>query len=140
MLLHVLHEAGIEAEIFHSGLNGKEREDLMGRFTEERDKCMVMICSMNVNAHGINLQKLCHNCHMFDIAMADSIQDQAISRLQRLGQKDIVRVWEYRVRKSFNMKQVSNSIAKALAGVVANLNEREFELRVENNKDMQVGS
>jgi SNF2 family DNA or RNA helicase len=134
-----LLEGGIDTRVFHSGLTNSDRHVLVDQFTKETITCMVLVCSLSVNAHGLNLHALCSICHLFDLAFSDSVRDQAIGRLRRLGQQNIVQVFEYRVINSFNTRQISNSTNKATAGIIADLNPEMFNVTVENDEDVNLG-
>ncbi|GAB1199547.1 hypothetical protein APSETT444_008897 [Aspergillus pseudonomiae] len=119
----ILKEANIDAEVFHAGLTRDERMNLVERFTQKRDECMVLICTYNVNAAGINLQNLCRNVHLLSVGLSKSIINQAIGRVSRLGQERMTFVYEYRLESSFDQELVSRSERKALPGLIADLGE-----------------
>ncbi|PIG82089.1 DNA repair helicase rad5 [Aspergillus arachidicola] len=119
----VLKEANIDAEVFHAGLTRDERMNLVERFTQKHDECMVLICAYNVNAAGMNLQNLCRNVHILSMGLSKSVVNQAIGRVSRLGQERMAFVYEYRLRSSFDEDLVSRSERKALPGLVADLGE-----------------
>ncbi|UDD59055.1 hypothetical protein AFCA_006473 [Aspergillus flavus] len=119
----ILKEANIDAEVFHAGLTRDERMNLVERFTQKHDECMVLICAYNVNAAGMNLQNLCRNVHILTMGLSKSVVNQAIGRVSRLGQERMTFVYEYRLRSSFDEDLVSRSERKALPGLVADLGE-----------------
>ncbi|KAB8275464.1 P-loop containing nucleoside triphosphate hydrolase protein [Aspergillus minisclerotigenes] len=119
----VLKEANIDAEVFHARLTRDERMNLVERFTQKHDECMVLICAYNVNAAGMNLQNLCRNVHILTMGLSKSVVNQAIGRVSRLGQERMTFVYEYRLRSSFDKDLVSRSERKALPGLVADLGE-----------------
>ncbi|KAB8226196.1 P-loop containing nucleoside triphosphate hydrolase protein [Aspergillus novoparasiticus] len=118
----VLKEANIDAEVFHAGLTRDERMNLVERFTQKHDECMVLICAYNVNAAGMNLQNLCRNVHILSMGLSKSVVNQAIGRVSRLGQERMAFVYEYRLWSS-DEDLVSRSERKALPGLVADLGE-----------------
>jgi SNF2 family DNA or RNA helicase len=124
--------------MFYSALTFEDRQKLVKEFNQSRNLCMVLICSLLVSTHGINLQHLYLTCYFFDIPQTESNWDQAIGQLQHLGQMNIVKVYELRVEKSFNTRQISNLLDKALAGVISLLNPAIFKLKIENNEDLDL--
>lgn len=119
----ILKEANIDAEVFHAGLTRDERMNLVERFTQEHDECMVLICEYKVNAAGLNLQNLCRNVHLLSMGLSKSVVNQAIGRVSRLGQERMTFVYEYRLQSSFDDDLVSRNERKALPGLVADLGE-----------------
>lgn len=90
-----LHLCGIDAHIFHAELDHFEREILVQKFCTQRNSYYVLICSFYVNSAGSNLQSLCRNMHLWDIPTLDRYVQQAVGRVRRLGQRKIVKVYDY---------------------------------------------
>ncbi|PWY65470.1 hypothetical protein BO83DRAFT_392111 [Aspergillus eucalypticola CBS 122712] len=57
----VLTEAGIDHAVINAGLTARERSNIVKSFTQDLDKCMVLVMSYLVSSAGRNLQNLCHN-------------------------------------------------------------------------------
>lgn len=123
-----LHEARIDAQVFHAGLSAHERSVLVDWFIRETDTCKVLVCSFNVNAAGLNLQNLCRNVHHFSPAMSKSIADQAIGRVCRIGQSRMVLVYEYQLQNRFTSMLLVRNKLKSIPGLVAEMNPEEIHL------------
>jgi len=59
--------------------------------------------------------------------MSEAILMQAIGRVRRLGQRRIVKIYDYSV-KTFNSRQINNNLAKVIPNMVAELNNSLFKL------------
>lgn len=73
---------------------------------------------------GLDLQRLCHNSHLFDPAYSDPVQKSAVDCCRRVGQLYYVVVVEYAVQSSFNDYQITNNLKKAIPGIMSELNRR----------------
>lgn len=128
-----LHEAKIDAQVFHAGLSAHDRSVLVDRFTREPNSCKVLVCSYNVNSAGLNLQNLCRNVHLFSPGMSKSITDQAIGRVCRIGQSRMVLVYEYQLRNRFTSMLLMRNKLKSIPGLVAEMNPDEIHLGDEHD-------
>ena len=81
-----LHEAKIDAQVFHAGLSAHDCSVLVDCFTREFNSCKVLVCSYSINSTGLNLQNLCQNIHLFSPGMSKLITDQAIGHVCRISQ------------------------------------------------------
>ena len=81
-----LHEAKIDAQVFHAGLSAHNHSVLVDHFTREFNSCKVLVCSYSINSTGLNLQNLCQNIHLFSPGMSKLITDQAIGHVCRISQ------------------------------------------------------
>lgn len=131
----MLHLVGIDARIFHAHLTNLERSELIKSFNESRTEVMVLVCSYSVNSAGLNLQHMCRNVHLFETALSEAIMMQAVGRVRRIGQQRIVKIYDYRVPKSFNERQAAKILEKSLPGLVAELNNTLFAL---NHSDKET--
>lgn len=125
-----LRLVGIDAHILGSHLTNAERDELIKSFTNDKDQTMVLISSFSLNSDGLNLQSQCRNCHIFDTPRSEAVREQAISRVRRLGQNRIVKVYDIRVRQSFNVRQIRNNISKRFPTMVAELDSRVFPVHL----------
>jgi hypothetical protein len=116
-----LYEIGIDYGVFHGKLTSSNCAKLLCQFTKEHDKCMVLICTYSVNSAGLNLQSLCHNVHLFMPATSALVHDQAIGRVCRIGQQNIVIVYDYHVPGTFNVYLVNRNRNKAIPGIVTEM-------------------
>lgn len=114
--------------MFHTSLSNQDRNNLIKDFNTNRDSTMVLVCSYSVNSAGMNLQGMCRNVHLFDTTSAESATAQAIGRVYRLSQVRMVRIYEYKVPDSFNIKQINRNIKKAIPGLVAELSSAIFHV------------
>lgn len=119
----LLRSFNIEAQVLHAKMSPAERESLIKQFTTANDECPVLITTFALNSSGLNLQTLCRNLHMLDTPTSESTSAQAIGRLWRLGQQKIVKVYEYHVPDTFSSRQVLRNAAKAIPGLVAQLDK-----------------
>lgn len=122
-----LRLAGIDAHVYHAELDSNDREKLLHQFNNKEGSHMVLICSYYVSSAGSNMQRLCRNTHQFDIPMSESIRMQAIGRTHRLGQSRTVKVYDYVVNQSFNVRQMATNIRKAVPATAAQLSGEAME-------------
>ena len=87
---------------------------------------MILMCSYYVNSTESNLQTLCRNCHLFNISHADVILMQVIKYFRWLDQMKIIKIYEYHVENSFNIKQLENNLNKSVSELVMKLNNKIF--------------
>ncbi|KAL8881663.1 MAG: hypothetical protein Q9198_001176 [Flavoplaca austrocitrina] len=120
----LLRLTGVDARALHAGLEYDEKRELVSDFSESATKVPVLVPCYAVGSYGYNFQHQNHNVHCFDPAPSDPIENQAIHRSRRLGQKWYVIVVRYYLAKSFNDFHTSNNIRKAIPGVMATLNDR----------------
>jgi hypothetical protein len=73
---------------------------------------MVLVMSCLLNSSGSNIQQNCRNVHFVEPPASDPARDQAIGRTARLGQAHVVKVYNYLVRDSFDMRMLKNNLAK----------------------------
>lgn len=123
-----LAEAGISAGILYADQDTAERENLLDNFNLFADRCMVLICTYGINLTGVNLQAMCRNVHLFDAAMSQSVVDQAIGRVCRLGQSRTTLIYEYKLDKSCLTDIQSRSQIQAAPGLVTEI-AREMYMR-----------
>ncbi|KAB8238080.1 uncharacterized protein BDW43DRAFT_321183 [Aspergillus alliaceus] len=133
----ILTEANIDADVFHAGVSRDEGINLIERYTQKHDECMVLVSEYNVNAAGLNLQSSCQNVHLLSVGLFKSVVNQAIGRVSRLGQERITFVYEYRPGKSFDQVLVHRSEIKALPGLIVDLGE-DFDFSSISQGDRQM--
>lgn len=56
-----------------------------------------------VTSAELNLQRFCRNGQIFSLALTRAVSEQAIGRANRVGQPQIVQVFDYRVIYSFRV-------------------------------------
>lgn len=120
-LAAALHEVGIDFGVLHGGLDPDDRAELITTFTKRATECMVLLCSYSVDSSGLNLQAFCRNVHLFSPPTSQSVVDQAIGRVQRIGQTRVVLVYEYRVSGTFNVYIVNRNKSRAIPEIVTEI-------------------
>lgn len=136
----MLRLVGIDARIFSANLSSLERSELVQLFNESRTEAMVLVCSYSVNSAGLNLQHLCRNVHLFETALSEAIMMQAIGRVRRIGQRRIVKVYDYRVPDSFNARQVEKALEKSVPGLIAEMNSLIFQYSHTEDDNLQMNN
>lgn len=135
-----LNLAGLSAKVFHAHLDQNSRHELIRDFTTKPSECMVLVCSYYVNCSGLNLQAICRNVHLFDIPSSNAIAMQSMGRVIRVGQKRIIKVYEYFVEETFNVRQLSNNMNKVVPNMVAELNTQMINMAFdEETKEIDLG-
>jgi len=130
----------IDVRVLHAELKSNERQEMIHEFVTKPKNAMVLVCSFYINSSGSNLQALCRNVHLWDIPMSEALLMQAIGRVRRLGQKRIVKVYDYTVLNSFNIKQLENNLAKMIPGLVAELSDELFNITFnQDTKEIDLG-
>jgi len=81
------------ALIYHGGIPAGERERVLKRFREDPD-CHLLLMSYGVGAVGLNLQ-FAQYVFLFDRWWNPAVEDQAINRAHRIGQKSAVIVTRF---------------------------------------------
>jgi hypothetical protein len=64
-------------------------------------------------------------CTVFAFQWGFPMLHQAIGRVRRLGQKSVVKISEYHLAKSFEIKQLSNNVSKVLPALAMQINNAE---------------
>lgn len=133
----VLNLAGISCDVYHADLTSSQRSALVKGFNEGPYP-MVLVCSYYVNSAGCNMQEQCRNVHLLCTPMGIPIATQAVGRVRRLGQQKLVKVYEYRLEKSFDEEMVNNNIAKAIPALALSLNDANFKFHMDPGASGQV--
>lgn len=89
---------GSMVEVIHGGVEMLERREARSRF-ESSSRFMV---STEAGGEGINLQRACHLMVNYDLPWNPMRLQQRIGRLDRYGQKHVVRVFNLRVPDSWD--------------------------------------
>lgn len=101
---------------------------------------MVLVCSFYVNSAGSNLQSLCRNVHLFDMPRSDRYIQQAVGCVRRLGQRRIVKVYDYFLQDSFNNRQLSLNLNKFVPSLVTELNQNIVQVYYDKKtKELDLG-
>ncbi|RMG37048.1 MAG: DEAD/DEAH box helicase [Planctomycetota bacterium] len=79
--------------IYHGGVPTKQREPILQRFRED-PRCHILLMSYGTGAVGLNLQ-FAGYVFLFDRWWNPAVEDQAINRAHRIGQKNPVIVTKF---------------------------------------------
>ncbi|MET0105836.1 MAG: RNA polymerase-associated protein RapA [Sedimenticola sp.] len=81
---------GINAGLFHEGMSIVERDRTAAWFADPEEGCQLLICS-EIGSEGRNFQ-FAHHLVMFDLPLDPDLLEQRIGRLDRIGQKETIRI------------------------------------------------
>jgi hypothetical protein len=136
----VLNTPGIPCAVYHADLTHSQRHSLQESFNTDPNTIKVLICSYYVNSAGSNMQQNCRNVHLFDVPNNDNLLKQAIGRVRRLGQYRAVKVYNYILEQSFNMRQIANNLSKAVPALGLFLNREAWDITLnEATGDIDMG-
>lgn len=76
--------------VYHGQVSGERREFVLNQFKNDKDRSLLLL-SYGTGAVGLNLQ-FANYCILFDRWWNPAIEDQAINRVHRIGQKEPVLV------------------------------------------------
>jgi SNF2 family DNA or RNA helicase len=79
--------------LYHGGVSNSQREPVLNRFRDDPD-CHLLLMSYGTGAVGLNLQ-FAGYVFLFDRWWNPAVEDQAINRAHRIGQKDPVIVTRF---------------------------------------------
>src|SRR5438046_10094467 len=105
----------INVHVLHVKLKFNKCQKMIHEFVIKSKNVMILICSFYINFSRFNLQSLCHNVHLWDISMLKVLLMQAIEHVRCLSQKHIVKIYNYMVLNSFNIKQLKNNLFKMIS-------------------------
>ncbi|KAK4586149.1 hypothetical protein RGQ29_023372 [Quercus rubra] len=127
-----LKRRGVGFLRFDGKLVQKQRERVLKEFSETKDK-MVLLMSLKAGGVGLNLTAASH-VFLMDPWWNPAVEEQAIMRIHRIGQKRTVRVRRFIVRDTVEerMQQVQARKQRMIAGA---LTEEEVRMaRIEELK------
>lgn len=82
--------SGIPAAVFHENMSIIERDRAAAYFAESEHGAQVLICS-EIGSEGRNFQ-FASNLVLFDLPKHPDLLEQRIGRLDRIGQKEIIKI------------------------------------------------
>ena len=82
--------AGIRSAAFYEGLSVVERDRAAAYFTDEENGAQVLVCS-EIGSEGRNFQFAQHLI-LFDLPLNPDLLEQRIGRLDRIGQKNTIKI------------------------------------------------
>ena len=83
-------KTGVRASVFHEGMSIVERDRAANYFAQSEDGAQVLICS-EIGSEGRNFQ-FAHHLVLFDLPRVPDLLEQRIGRLDRIGQKNDVKI------------------------------------------------
>jgi ATP-dependent helicase HepA len=90
-IAHLLkNQAGIDAALFHEGLNIIERDRAAAWFADQEYGAQVLVCS-EIGSEGRNFQ-FAHHLVLFDLPFNPDLLEQRIGRLDRIGQAETIKI------------------------------------------------
>jgi SWI/SNF-related matrix-associated actin-dependent regulator of chromatin subfamily A3 len=107
-----LGDLGIGCVLYHGSLATSKRDRLVERFKAKKE-VSVFLASLHCAAEGLNLTEANHIC-MYDLWWNPSIEQQAIARAYRLGQKKNVQVTRLIVKGTVEEKIIEIQNQKKL--------------------------
>ncbi len=81
---------GINAALFHEGMSIIERDRAAAWFADSEEGCQLLICS-EIGSEGRNFQ-FAHHLALFDLPTDPDLLEQRIGRLDRIGQREQIRL------------------------------------------------
>ena len=87
----LLRRAGIHAAVFHEGMEIVERDRAAAYFAAAEDGTQILLCS-EIGSEGRNFQ-FAHHLILFDLPLDPDLLEQRIGRLDRIGQRETVRIY-----------------------------------------------
>jgi ATP-dependent helicase HepA len=87
---HLAEKAALKATAFHEAMDIVARDRAAAYFAEPEDGAQVLICS-EIGSEGRNFQ-FAHHLVMFDLPFEPELLEQRIGRLDRIGQRDTIRL------------------------------------------------
>ncbi|KAL1643463.1 hypothetical protein SLS58_004822 [Diplodia intermedia] len=123
LLEKFLQEGAIDARSYHANLNLDERKKLSDQF----------------NGTDEVQQRRARNCIFFDPPPSKGLEDQALGRVYRVGQRNWVRLIRLELKDSFEDKIITRNVMKALPGIMAELNLEVFGDDGAPSQDVRLG-
>ncbi len=83
-------QAGFHVAVFHQEMSIIERDRAAAYFADEEEGCQALVCS-EIGSEGRNFQ-FAHHMVLFDLPLNPDLLEQRIGRLDRIGQKQTIRI------------------------------------------------
>jgi ATP-dependent helicase HepA len=87
---HLRVKTGALAAVFHEGLTLVARDRAAARFATDEQGAQVLVCS-EIGSEGRNFQ-FAHHLVLFDLPLVPDLLEQRIGRLDRIGQRETVKI------------------------------------------------
>jgi hypothetical protein len=111
----------IDVQSIHSGMSTKRRQVVVDLFHNDENSPAVLICTYLINSFGLNLHGNCRNTLLFSPAPSQPVEQQAIGRIRRIGQRFPQRVWRLYLRQSWDEWVEGNALVKFLPMLMADM-------------------
>ena len=86
----LMRRSGIHAAVFHEGMEIVERDRAAAYFAAAEDGTQILLCS-EIGSEGRNFQ-FAHHLILFDLPLEPDLLEQRIGRLDRIGQRETIRI------------------------------------------------
>ncbi len=87
---HLLERAAVHAALFHEGMEIVARDRAAAFFADTAGGAQALICS-EIGSEGRNFQ-FAHHLVLFDLPLEPDLLEQRIGRLDRIGQRETIRI------------------------------------------------
>lgn len=89
-VLAVLRTAGFRADWIYAGM-GSEASNILARFNEKKNELQFLVLSTQVSSMGLNYHMACSEGLITTFCSNVATLQQAMGRLFRIGQTDVVK-------------------------------------------------
>ncbi|PQE10416.1 helicase of the Snf2 Rad54 family protein [Rutstroemia sp. NJR-2017a WRK4] len=114
-----LKATGFPVESYHSGLNERQRTDLIDRFNDGKQEPFAMIMTTKLSTYGMNLQRNCADGIMAGTTFSDMQEDRVLGSIHRLGQKSVTQVFKLMLDKSFMQVRLFRRVEQVIPNMFA---------------------
>ena len=118
----------IDVHVLHTELKFNKHQKMIHEFVIKSKNIMILICLFYINFFRFNLQNFCCNIHFRNTLMLKVLLMQAIECVIHFDQKHIIKIYNYIVLNSFNIKQLENNLIKMISDLVVELNDELFNI------------
>ncbi len=128
---------GIDSHVMTSHMTAAQRREVAQEFDRNPYKYKVLITPYGLACTGYNFQHSCWHLHCYEVSLNEGITAQAIGRNRRIGcPSDVVYVYLYYIQGTFDDRQMTNNMIKAMPQVFAELNREIFSGEGDSDKDV----
>jgi len=87
---YLRRKSGVQSALFHEGLDLVARDRAAAYFADTEEGAQILICS-EIGSEGRNFQ-FAHHLVLFDLPLNPDLLEQRIGRLDRIGQRETVKI------------------------------------------------
>lgn len=110
------------------GQTSEQKALVQRTFQKEPKKGMILVTTFGAGCTGWNFQERCHHVHFFEAAYNNATEDQALTRVRRLGNPaKVVYLYHYYIDGTWTSSSAVKNIRKCLPEAAALLNKDIFE-------------